>query len=92
MIWSLVVAITMPTKMFGNNLGVIQSTDNPKANLKKKTVALSYHMVREAVVARIVQTYHVDSKENFADILTKALPRETFMELVSRIFHRGKAS
>eukprot|EP00957_Ditylum_brightwellii_P084480 6424208-Ditylum_brightwellii.AAC.1 len=39
-------------------------------------------MAREATAAKIVQPLKTKSKWNFADILTKALPRKAFAELV----------
>ena len=66
------------TKLFGDNLSTITSASSPDAELKKKHVAISYHMVREAVAAKIVLPIHVNSADNFADILTKALGREAF--------------
>ena len=34
---------THPTKIFGDNFSVIQSASNPKADLNKKHIALSFH-------------------------------------------------
>ena len=34
-----------PTKIFGDNFSVIQSASNPKADISKKHVALSFYFV-----------------------------------------------
>jgi hypothetical protein len=82
MLRSLGIRVTQPTKLFGDNLGVIQNASVPDATLKKKHVALSYHCVREAIAAKITAPYKLDSKDNFADVLTKPLERGSFLHHV----------
>lgn len=65
--------------MIGDNARVILNTSTMDATLKKKHVALSYHCVRENVFAGVISPHQVGSKENIADLLTKALDRNTFM-------------
>jgi hypothetical protein len=79
MLQSLGIPITQPTKLFGDNLGVIQSASTPEATLKKKHVALSYHCVREAIAAKITAPFKLEGKDNFADVLTKPLERNSFL-------------
>ena len=67
------IPVTTPTNLFGDNYSVIQSANIPQSELKKKHVAISYHYVREAIAAKIVNSHHVYSHENFSDICTKAL-------------------
>ena len=74
-----------PTLLFGDNQSTIISASKPEAELKKKHIAISYHMVREAVAAGIVLPIHLNSEDNFADILTKALGREAFHHLNSEL-------
>ena len=71
------VKVSQPTKLFGDNLGVMQTAQIPDADLKKKHVAISYHLVREAVAAGIIEPIWLDSKANFADLCTKALVKAT---------------
>jgi hypothetical protein len=75
---SLGIPVDKPTQMFGDNLGVIQNASMPEANLVKKHVAIAFHSVRECVAAGIIAPYHIDGKDNFADILTKALDSTSF--------------
>ena len=82
MLRSLGVPLDGPTKLFGDNLGVIQSASIPDANLKKKHVALSYHCVREAVAAGVIAPFWVNTHENFADIMTKQIGRTAFIQHV----------
>jgi hypothetical protein len=61
------------TQVFGDNLSVITNAVDPEADLKKKHVALSFHVVREAVAAGIIEPYWVQGKYNISDIMTKQL-------------------
>ena len=70
--------------MFGDNLAVINSSTIPDDTLKKRHNALSYHRVREAIASKILKFYHIDGKEDPADVLTKSLilrPGGTFSSL-----------
>ena len=46
--------------------------------MKKKHIAISYHYVREAITAGIVNPIWINSHENFSDIMTKAVGGNTF--------------
>ena len=78
MLRSLGIPVTEPTKLFGDNLGVIQNASMPEANLVKKHIAIAFPFVRECVAAKIVAPYKISGKDNFADVLTKALDISTF--------------
>ena len=74
--------ITKPTDLYGDNFGVIQSAEIPEGELKKKHIAISYHYVREAIAAKIVNAHWCRTYENFADVCTKALGTNIFNNLV----------
>ena len=80
------VPVTSPSYLFGDNLGVIQNTSNPESNIKKKHVAISYHMVREAIAAKILVPYWIKGQNNLSDILTKQIGGPEFRTLVETIF------
>jgi hypothetical protein len=84
MLRSLGVGVSHPSNLSGDNAGVISNTTTPDATLKKKHIALSFHSVRESVSAGIVLPHQVSSENNIADLLTKSLDRNTFMQ------HTGK--
>jgi len=86
MLRSLGVPVTMPTYLFGDNKGSIQSANIPDGELKKKHVAISYHYVREAVAAKIVNVVHIYSEYNFADLFTKSLARNKIQGFVDELF------
>jgi hypothetical protein len=74
--------------MLGDNKSVIMSTTVPSSALKKKHNAVAYHHVQEAIAAGIITFAHVESKRNYADILTKLLGNEQFMTLVAPLMFR----
>ena len=67
-----------PTQIYGDNWSVIQSANIPDSEMKKKHIAISYHYVREAITAGIVNPIWINSHENFSDIMTKAVGGNTF--------------
>ena len=50
----------------------------PEASLQKKHTAISFHRVRECVVAKIIEPHKIDGKDNFNDIFTKPVDGTTF--------------
>ena len=83
---SLGVPVNGATPIYGDCKGMIQSSSIPEGRLKKKHVAISFHTVREMVASGAVIPYKVDTKENLADLLTKALPGAVLIPLSKRIW------
>ena len=77
---------TCPTKIFNDNFSVVQNAQNPAADLSKKHVAISYHVVREAVAAGIIEPYWISGSFNMSDILTKQIPKPEFKGHCDHIF------
>jgi hypothetical protein len=75
-----------PTRLFGDNFSVIQNAVDPSATLKKKHVAISFHLVREAIAAGVVAPFWLKGKYNVADIMTKQIPSQAFLGHVASIF------
>ena len=57
--------------MFGDNKSVIMSITIPQSGFKKRHNMLSYHRVREAIAAKILDLYWCSSDHNKSDILNK---------------------
>ena len=70
---SMGVAITKPTRIYGDNLSSITNATMPGSALKLKYLALSYHFCREHFCAGIVDIRKIHTKDNYADAMTKAL-------------------
>jgi len=57
--------------VLGDNVSVINSAAIPYSKMHKRWVALSYHRVRYAVAAGIVNIHHIAGKKNPSNILSK---------------------
>ena len=85
------VPIDGPAWLFGDNLSVVNSSTIPSGQLKKRHNILSYHRVREAQAAKIVNFVHIDGKYNPADVLTKHMSSREWYELMKPlIFWRSR--
>jgi hypothetical protein len=67
------VPIDEPFYCYGDNMSVIQNTQNPESTLKKKSNSICYHYIRECVAMGEAMTAHVRSEDNPADICTKLM-------------------
>jgi len=68
------VELAGPSFIYGDNMSVIHNTQRPESTLKKKSNAICYHAVREAVAMGECLVGHIPSKENPADLATKIVP------------------
>jgi hypothetical protein len=68
------VDISGPSYIYGDNMSVIHNTQRPESVLKKKSNAICYHAIREAVAMGECLTGHVSTHDNPADICTKIIP------------------
>ena len=50
---------------------MVTSSTIPSSVLSKRSSALNYHRVREAIAAKVIRFHHVPGKSNPADILSK---------------------
>ena len=77
-----------PALMLGDNKSVVLNCTMPHSVLKKKHAACNYHRVREAIAGKVINFSHIPSEYNYADILTKPVPGETFRRLVKPLLFR----
>ncbi|CAB1104027.1 unnamed protein product [Ectocarpus sp. CCAP 1310/34] len=65
-------------KVLEDNEGAIALADNPLSSGRRKHIDVRHHFLRSLTEEGRIKISHVSSKEQHADILTKALPRELF--------------
>ncbi|XP_070015481.1 uncharacterized mitochondrial protein AtMg00810-like [Nicotiana sylvestris] len=75
---------TVPT-LFYDNLSALYMTVNPVMHARTKHVEMDYHFVREKVVSGQLVTRFVRSKDQLADIHTKALTKQMFAGFRSKL-------
>ena len=64
--------------MFVDNEGAIALANNPLSSARTKHIDVRFHFIRELVRSKTISVKYVPTKEQHADILTKALPGITF--------------
>ena len=63
----------------------LKLTRNPEFHSKSKHIDVKHHFIREKVESEEIDTQRVNTKDNLADVLTKALTRPTHEDLVGRL-------
>ena len=64
-------------KLHIDNNAAMKLTKNPEFHARTKHIELRHHFLREQVLEGNIEMIRVDTKDNLADIFTKALPRAT---------------
>ncbi|CAB1104504.1 unnamed protein product [Ectocarpus sp. CCAP 1310/34] len=64
--------------VFEDNEGAIALAENPLSSSRSKHIDVRHHFLRNLTEEGVIEVTHVPSKEQHADILTKALPRNLF--------------
>ena len=93
----LIVSLRLKLRMFGLNLqgpaytfcdnaGVVKNVSVPESVLHKRHNAINYHVVREAVAAKIMVVGKEDGDTNLADFFTKILTGERRNMLCGYLF------
>lgn len=80
------VPLKGPTNVYCDNRGVVQNTSIPTSTLNKKHNSINYHIVREAAAAGILTVLKENTDTNLADALTKLLPFERLLKLLSFLY------
>ena len=69
---------TASTTLFVDNNSAIQLAMNPKFHDRTKHINIKYHLIQYHVEAKTIQLKHCSTKEQIADIFTKALGHVKF--------------
>ena len=81
------VPIFGPSLIYGDNMSIIHSTQQPESTLKKKSNYIAYHEVRESVAMGELLTGHVGKNSNPADLATKVLYGKKCQDMVLKLLY-----
>ena len=72
---------SVPTPISSDNQGAIQLVKNPKLHKRTKHIETKYYLIREKYDRKQIDVFYIQTKQQLADTLTKALTREFFQYL-----------
>ena len=68
-----------------DNEGAYKLTKNPEFHNRSKHIDIKYHYIREKVVdSKEIETFPIGTRDNIADILTKALTKDTHEKMMKK--------
>ena len=71
-------ATTISCKVFEDNNGALELANKPKFRPRTKHIGVKCHHFRDSVKSGEIEVLPIDTKEQIADIFTKALNKQTF--------------
>ena len=79
------IHLEKPPTIFCDNVGATYLSSNPVFHSRMKHIAIDFHFVRDRVGKKLLTVSHVNTKDQLADCLTKALSLPRFALLQSKI-------
>ena len=76
---------TRSSEFYYNNQAAINISENPVQHNRTKHVEVDRHFIKEKLEAKVIKLPHVRSKEQLADILTKAVGAQFFEEVLCKL-------
>ena len=71
--------------VYTDNISATYFTSNPVQHQRTKHIELDIHFVRDKVALGHIRVLHVPSSYQYADIFTKGLPRQLFLDFRSSL-------
>ena len=71
--------------LFGDNRSVVSSATLPHSTLTKGHNILAFHRVREAIAAKLMAFYWIQSAYNLSDMLSKHWDHPTVYQMILKL-------
>lgn len=75
------INLNNPVQVYEDNSGAVAISKYGNYTKNAKHIEIQYHFVHENCVAKIIDVIKINTDQNVADILTKALGTQKFLEL-----------
>ncbi|KAL5812182.1 hypothetical protein ACOSQ3_027132 [Xanthoceras sorbifolium] len=79
------LSLEEPINMFCNNKATICIAKNPVHHDRTKHIEIDRHFIKEKIDCGVLKLFYIPTAQQAADLLTKALSRNKFEELSSKL-------
>ena len=83
-------SVEKPTVIFEDNQGTIDLVNNPVHHKRTKHIDVKYHYIRLRQEEGDIQVVKIATRNNLADLFTKATDNQTFLRHVYAIMHGAR--
>lgn len=74
-----------PMKLLGDNKSAISIAHNPVQHDRTKHIEIDRHFIKEKLDSGLITTEYIPSGHQLADVLTKGLATERFLQLTGKL-------
>ena len=79
------VEIQMPILVFSDSKSAIQLAANSVFHERMKHIEIVCHFIRDKIKAKVIDTVHVHTQQQLADLLTKGLSQAQHLYLMGKL-------